>query len=108
MNSLSIENRVSLSRERENGDILKKVEELSSSYANREDYALNHSNVFKRYTSEICTVPGVCLAIVVGAVYTFGVVVSAGAVLIVGVNWVGVHNVFDSAMVDSVIYRNIV
>ena len=111
MKNLSFENRVLLTRKREN--LTKAVEELSSSYAKREEFASENSHVFTTYTSEICSPLGfICIAAAI--VYALGAVVAAVGVAIAAVAAVGVWVVPDDrdsdsiAMIDSTIYKNIV
>jgi len=126
MNSLSFKNRASLTGKSD--DLVKIVEELSSSYAKREDllssyvkrheFASKHSNVFAAHTSEICSAAGVCFA--AGAI----VWVAAVAVTVVGLWMIGIvswgvcyteagscsdgNETAYNSIVDSSIYKNIV
>jgi hypothetical protein len=111
MKNLSFENRVSLSKEKKYEDILVNVEALSSSYANRERFAFNHSQEFIRYTSEICTVPGVCLVVVAVGIYVYAGVVAAAAVTVAIACSVGVWDCSgggEASIIDKAIYKNIV
>ena len=112
MNSLNFENRVFLTRKNE--ELIRIVEELSSCYAKREEFALKnpHPHLHALHTSEICA-PGICFAaaaiLVVLLAETVAVVHS-----IVGCWAKTVPCVYEEAtdmmisMVDIPIYRNIV
>ena len=101
MDSLSFENRVSLTRKSE--DLNNAVEELSSSYAKRESIATINSRPTR--TSEICTAIAYCY------MFTIAVAAFAGAIVIygeVGVCSWGLDCGGGYAMVDSALYKNIV
>jgi len=86
MNRLSFENRVSLSRK--SVDIIQTVEELSSSYAKREEFVLTNSHLFTTHvhTSEVCTVfAAMCVAIVAGAVGIYGLVYTVAVAFVAAV-----------------------
>jgi len=113
MNSLSFKNRVSLSCKSE--DIIGIVDELSANYAKREEFASKNHQLFTKKTSEIC-VPfiaciGVTAVLVVAAAAIYGALVTIGYTTLALYEhcaaWT--DNCFgESAMVDSVIYKNIV
>jgi len=111
MNSLSFENRISLARKSE--DIVRAVEELSSCYAKREEFALKNSHLLPIRTSEICTPIFVCVAAViagvVGYLYVGVVAVAAlggGIILCLGI-YVGEY-CDPSHSLSYVTYKNIV
>jgi len=104
MNSLSFQNRVSLSRKSE--DITRTVEELSSCYAKREEFAVSNPHAFAMRTSEIC----VPLPVFVCGFYAFvgavmavvaGVVAAVGAAVLL---WPAIDSL---AMADFTTYKNI-
>jgi hypothetical protein len=106
MVNLSFENRVSLIRKSE--DLTKAVEELSSSYEKREDFV--SKNPYRTQTSEICLEPFVCAVVLAVAIWVLGAVIACAAV---GAGTVALcaHEALpcnDYAMIDSVIYKNIV
>ena len=94
MNSLSFENRISLTRKSE--DLTKIVEELSSSYAKREDFVLINPRLFANKTSEIIfPTPVWYLSYVLVYLYNF----TSDATVEGGSNY---------AIVDSTINKNVV
>ena len=99
MNTLSFENRVSLTREKVK-NLTSIIEELSSSYEKREDYCINEYpclSVSSR-TSEIGFVPVVAAVLLVAAL--------VGGVVISLMCWFEGYECY--ATVDSALYKNIV
>ena len=98
MNKLNFESRISLTRKNE--ELIKTVEELSSCYETREEFALKNSHLYAIRTSEICG-PAVCV---------FGILVGVIAVAVAAaIAWVKVlpENSYDEIS-DRSIYSDIV
>ena len=79
MKNSSFENRVSLTRKNEN--LIRTVEELSSCYAKREEFALKNSYAFPMHTSEICLPVGFCAFVIAAGAYVYAVAAAAAAVV---------------------------
>ena len=112
MNKLNFENRVSLSRKSD--DLIPVIENLSSSYAKRVEFASKNSHLFTTYskTSEICG-PGFCAIPVAVFAYAYAVFVAIAAEAVGVVCDLGLWDCnFEMAMVDikveSVFYKNTV
>ncbi|MDR1181372.1 MAG: hypothetical protein LBL13_05295 [Bacteroidales bacterium] len=110
MTNLSLKNRVSLTRKSE--DLIKVIEDLSSNYQNRENFFCMPQNNSEIKTSEICTIGFICVAYVAGLVAAWlagvAVVYAFAGALQVGACKTEFLPCNDYAMVDSVIYKNVV
>lgn len=108
MENLSFENRVSISRKMKSEDLFRSVEELSSSYTKREKLAFNKSLECKMYTSEVCTYVFACAAAISWIGAAIAALIAEAFVVAHCETWVWDCPGGETAMVESVIYKNIV